>query len=347
MANTIDGIVKCDISIESPAVSEESMSGLLLVVPGSGKSDGTVKYYTKDSELVEDGYAEDSEAYLAAQTAFAQSPAPDGIYVVPVIDEEGATAAVERALFTDGWYHVLPAGIDHKDYNALAVLIETKEKLLGITLPAGEETPILQSKLMRTHVWRLAKNQDTKYDKYLHVAIAAKTSSYNPGSETWAFKQLSLITAGEFNSSEVVAMDAANENYYVCVAKKNITQGGKVLGDEWIDTIRFRDWLKNKIQLNIYNVKLSNTKVPFTDGGITLIENALKAALKAGQTAGGISEDFYDEDGNKTPGYTTYAPLASSFSKDQKKSRRLTGLTWSAYLAGAIHVTQLSGRLGY
>lgn len=347
MANTIDGIVKCDISIESPATSEESMSGLLLVVPGLDGTDGKVKYYTELSELSGDGYTEESATYQAAQTALAQNPAPEGIYVVSVMAEEEPTAAVQRALSTDGWYHILPAGIEHTKYNALSIWTETQEKLLGITLAAGEESPILQSGLMRTHAWRLAENQNTDYDKYLHVAIAAQTSSYAPGSETWAFKQLSLITAGEFSSSEIMEMDAVCENYYVGIAKKNITQNGKVLGDEWIDIIRFRDWLKNRIQLNIYNVKLTNPKVPFTDGGITLIENALKAALKAGQTAGGISEDFYDEDGNKTPGYTTYAPLASSFTKAQKKSRKLTGLTWSAYLAGAIHITQLSGKLGY
>ena len=40
MANTIDGIVKCDISIESPAVSEESMSGLLILVGEKADDDG-------------------------------------------------------------------------------------------------------------------------------------------------------------------------------------------------------------------------------------------------------------------------------------------------------------------
>lgn len=348
MANTIDGIVKCDISIESPAVSEESMSGLLILVGEKAEEDdGTVKYYTDLESVEKAGYGTDSVAYLAVQTAFAQQPSPDGIYLVAVKNEEEPTAAVQRALHTDGWYHILPAGVDHNKYNALAVFVETTEKLLGLTLDAGETTPILQSGLMRTHVWRLASNQKTAYDPYLHVAICAKTSGYDPGSETWAFKQLSLITPGEFDSNQINTMDEANENYYVCITKKNITQNGKVLGDEWIDTIRFRDWLKNKIQLGVYNVYLLNTKVPFLDSGISLIQNAVSYALKKGQEAGGISGDFYDEDGNKTPGFTIYAPLASSFTAAQKKSRKLTGLKWSAYLAGAIHVTELSGKLGY
>lgn len=348
MANTIDGIVKCDISIESPAASEESMSGLLIITPAADDDEnGAIKYYTELSAMATDGYSAQSAAYLAAQTAFSQNPAPEGVYVVGVLKEEEPTAALERALNTDGWYHILPAGIDHKKYNALAVYTESQEKMLGITLAAAEESPIIQSGLMRTHVWRLADNQSTEYDPYLHVAICAKTSSYNPGSETWAFKQLTLITPGIFSSNDVTKMDEACENYYVEIAKKNISQGGKVLGDEWIDIIRFRDWLKSKIQTEVYNVYLANDKVPFTDAGIALIENALEAALKAGQTAGGIAEDFYDNDGTKTPGYSIYAPLASSFTAAQKKSRKLTGLTWKAYLSGAIHAVSLSGKLGY
>ena len=347
MANTINGIVNCSISLESPAMSEESMSGMLLLASVADKKNGDIKHYTSLTTLEEDGYKESSDLYKAAQVAFAQDPAPDGVYVVTLKEDEEPTDAVKRALKTDGWYHVLPVGIAHEKYNALATYIETTEKLLGITLTAKEKSPITQSGLLRTHVWRLAESQSTDLDAFLHVAITAKTSSYDPGSETWALKQLSLINPGDFTETEINTMDQANENYFVCIAKKNVTQGGKVLGDEWIDTIRFRDWLKNKIQLNVYNVMLANKKIPFTDSGITLIQNALISALKAGQNAGGISEDFFDEDGNETKGFETTAPLASSFTAAQKKSRTLTGITWFAYLAGAIHVVKLTGTLGY
>ena len=99
--------------------------------------------------------------------------------------------------------------------------------------------------------------------------------------------------------------------------------------------------------MNVFNILVTNDKVPFTDGGITLVENALKAALQAGQNAGGIDTDSIDENGNLLPGYTTYAPLASSFTAAQKKSRKLTGLKWNARLSGAIHLTELGGKLGY
>lgn len=347
MANTIDGIVKCDIDLTSPAVSEESYSGLLIIGPqprSGGESVLNISSYGDLTAVEEAGFTENDPVYLAAQTAFAQSPKPDKIYISVIKDEEEPIAAVKRAIGTDGWYFALPAGIDHASYNAIAVYIETTEKQFAFTVAADEENPVIQAGLLRSHLWRLAENQNTAYDPYEHVAICARVASYTPGSETWAFKSLSLITPGEFSNTDT--MDANCENYYVCIAKKNVTQGGKVLGDEWIDTIRFRDWLKNKIQMNCFNVFVLNTKVAFTDGGISLLENATISALKEGRTNGGIADDSYDEDNNKVPGYTTSFPLAASISAAQKKSRNLKDAKWTAVLAGAIHCIELKGTLG-
>ena len=78
-----------------------------------------------------------------------------------------------------------------------------------------------------------------------------------------------------------------------------------------------------------------------------LKENPSVETIYALPGNGGIAQDFYDEDGNKTAGYTTTAPLAASLSAEQKKTRNLPDLKWTAYLAGAIHCTEISGTLGY
>ena len=198
---------------------------------------------------------------------------------------------------------------------------------------------------MRTCVWRLAENQDTDYDPYLHVAICAKAASYTPGSETWAYKN----TVPDYSRGVCgFRGDGFRKRKLLCVhRKKEHHQGGKVLGDEWIDTIRFRDWLKNQIQMNCFNVLVQNAKVPYTDAGIGLIQNAVIAALKEGQANGGIARIFTMRNGNKTAGYTTTAPLAASLSAEQKKTRNLPDLKWTAYLAGAIHAPRLAGHWGY
>lgn len=356
MAKNIDGIVKCDISISSPAVSSESFSGLLLVGPPPADETEVdpVAVYSSFEAVQDAGYKEADPVYTAAMVAFAQSPKPDKVYVASIqktepmgeTDEE-PTETVKRALGTDGWYFILPAGVESTKFDALAAYVETTQKMLGVTYEAKEEDSISTKGLWRSNAWKLADNQTSPYDKYLHVAICAAIAYLAPGTETWSFKSLALITPGEFSDTEIAKMDESCLNYYVCIAKKNITQGGKVLGDEWIDVIRFRDWLKNQIQMNCFNVFVMNPKVAYVDSGIALLHNAVIAALKSGQEVGGIAPDSYDENDNKIPGYTSSAPLAASLSPAQKKSRVLPDIKWSAYLAGAIHCVEVSGTLGY
>ena len=85
--------------------------------------------------------------------------------------------------------------------------------------------------------------------------------------------------------------------------------------------IRFRDWLKNDMQLRIINTIVKNSKIPYTDKGIGIIHNQMIASLKEGVRRGGISEDAYDEEDNRIPGYITSVPLAANLTDEQKASR--------------------------
>ncbi|MGL5433807.1 MAG: DUF3383 family protein [Lachnospiraceae bacterium] len=357
MANSIDGIVNMSISLESPAVSSASYSGGLIVGMPPVKKGTTVKGFEKYSSLsglTEAGYASTDPVYKAAMVWFSQDPQPTELYVATTLatTEEGGTyeepvVAIQRAHIYSGWYGVLPAGIDHEKYAAIADYIETTEKICVFTLDHGEELAFIKKSYNRTFIERLASDQTDEADKFQHVAQTAKCFSYSPGEETWAFKSLSGITAGIFTDSQVAAMDKAHENYFVEIAGSKITQGGAMLSGEWIDVIRFRDWLKNDMQMRVFNLFVMLPKVAYTDQGIGLIENAMKASLRQGQTLGGIAEDSFDGNGTKISGWTTSVPLAASLSQEQKKNRKLPGCVFTARLAGAIHAAEIKGTLGY
>lgn len=87
--------------------------------------------------------------------------------------------------------------------------------------------------------------------------------------------------------------------------------------------------------------------MPYTDAGISLVQNQMIASLKSGQDAGGIAESEFDEDGTEIPGYVTSVPLAASLSASEKASRKLTKCKFKARLAGAIHFAELKGSLTY
>lgn len=95
---------------------------------------------------------------------------------------------------------------------------------------------------------RTAVIHATAENDCVNCAYAARFLSYDPGSEQWCFKSLSMVSAQGLSTTDIASLEARNISYYTTVGSKAMVQGGKVSGGEWIDTIRFRDWLKTEIQ---------------------------------------------------------------------------------------------------
>ena len=120
-----------------------------------------------------------------------------------------------------------------------------------------------------------------------------------------------------------------------------------VAAGEWIDVIRFRDWLKEEISVNVFNLLINREKVPYTDEGIAQVEARIRDALVLGQRRGGVAPTEYDEEGRENLGFTVTVPLASSVSANTKAKRKLTDVFFTARLAGAIHFVEIKGSLTY
>ena len=175
----------------------------------------------------------------------------------------------------------------------------------------------------------------------------AKCFGYAPGTETWHLKALSSIVPSILTTNEKNALAEKNINTFLRYAGSNVTVGGTVLAGEWIDVIRFRDWLKSEMQTRVFNAVKANRKVPFTDNGIRMIEGAMESTLKDGQDIGGIASTEYDPDGNDIAGFKVYVPTASELTEAERKSRKLSGCHYTARLAGAIHLVEIEGFLTF
>ena len=182
---------------------------------------------------------------------------------------------------------------------------------------------------------------------YPEVGVMSRCFTAVPGSETWANKKLAGVKVDPLTETQFIVLRNKNVNTFERFRNMSLTQTGKVSAGEWIDVIRFRDWLAEEIKVNVLNVIVNNEKVPYTDSGIAIIEGAIRQSLRQGQVNGGIAPVEYDEDGNKNLGYTVEVPLASNISANQKASRILTDVKFTARLSGAIHVVEIRGSLTY
>lgn len=348
MSEILDNIVNCSISIESP-VEDGASFGTILIIGDTPAKKGEhfrdTDKYASLPEVMDAGWLEADAVYQAAAAAFGQEPGPQIVYIAVrrETETEGTledfSETVKRSLEKPGWYGLALAGAQEEDCVSAAELVETAEKIFSFSTDKMEN-PLSGKEFMRTFGIH-------SEDPYANVAWMAAVFSLDPGSETWAYKTLKGVVPSELTTREMRLLDENGLNYYVACAGRNITRDGKMAAGEWIDIIRFRDWLKNQMQIRIYELFVKNPKIPYTDAGIALVENQMEAVLASGQKTGGIAETEYDENDDPVYGYTVSVPLAARISSEQKARRVLKDCRFTARLAGAIHVTELKGNLVY
>lgn len=343
--NLLDKLVKVDISISGVVADAESFDNILIVgpAPSTTPKDAPpmVGAYASVAEVQSAGFGATDPIYVAASIAFANGASL--LYIAIQQSSEEIEDTLNRAIETAGWYGFALCGDNASNYSKAAVWADANNKLFGFTV-SGTTNSVGTSSVYSFGF--ASKSIDTyPNNAYTHIAAMVAAMKFVAGSETWAYKSLSGIEPENFTTAEMQALESAGLNYFVKCAGKNITLNGKTVSGEWIDIIRFRDWLQNDMQKRIYNVLTMNSKVAYTSAGITLIENQMLASLMQGQANGGIAETEFDNEGNEIPGFTTSVPDAVSISDADKAERALKNCKFTARLAGAIHLVEVNGRI--
>lgn len=344
----LSDIVNVQIRIASPVASQESFNNLLLVGLGPDAAGATkpkrVTVYSDLKSVKDAGYTINHSIYKAAAVAFSQNPQPTVLYVGlrDVINgtPENITTVMDDALNTLGWYAwSIPNGTTD-DLQAGMEWTEANEKLFGFTWTTQTCPVTGGDAFYRTH-------GHYSSNPYFDVGLAIVALGYLPGQETWDLKTVAAVSADNLTANEMRLLRDANMGYYVKYAGRAVSQVGKTLAGEWIDVIRFRDWLQNDMQIRIFNILLKYPKIPYTNQGIAKIENQMIASLKQGQKQDGVAPDEFDSEGNLVPGFIVTVPNATEVPDTDKVSRVLNGCIFNARLAGAIQAVNVSGNLVY
>jgi hypothetical protein len=169
---------------------------------------------------------------------------------------------------------------------------------------------------------------------FIGAAWGGRVLPLDPGSETWAYKALAGVAQYTLTPTQRANALAKNVNIYETVAGLPMTNTGIVSAGEYIDVIRFRDWLVARIQERVASLLANANKVPFTDAGIAQVEAEVRAQLREGVGVGGLSD-------NPMPKVTV--PKAKDVSSGDKAARILRNVQFDAVLAGAIHSLVISG----
>jgi len=354
MAN-IDRVVNVQISLQTAGITSLNFSDLLLFGPYTSPDSSLVNIITDPDQLIDTfGVLDTDPMYLAAETFFAQIPHPPRLFIgkdTALPDPTPDLIALNNE--NSDWYGI--CDVTHTETRALHIgqWVEAHEKLyvtvlsdpLNASAPASDTTSTGHT-LKTANLFRTAWWYHSEPEMFPDIAIAARSFTKYPGQETWANQRLNDVDSLFLPETTAQNVFGKNGNTFEPFRNIAITQNGKTAGGEWIDVIRFRDWLCDEIKVNIFQQMVDN-RIPYTDPGIAIIRSRLQQSLDRGVFRGGIAPAEIDADGNIIPSYTISVPLAASVPPNVKATRVLQDVYFTARLAGAIHVVQIQGVLTY
>lgn len=163
-------------------------------------------------------------------------------------------------------------------------------------------------------------------------------AKYLPAEATWAYKDLTANPEVEISGIDF-AQDTFvrdnNGNTYTITGGAEVTLDGKVCGGEYLDIMRGTDWLQAKLVEGAYAPLIANPRVPFTDGGIGLEENAIRGVLTEAEI--NLLNAEYTE---------LVVPKEADVSQADKAARNYPGFEFTATYQGAIQKVGISGTIG-
>lgn len=245
--------------------------------------------------------------------------------------------------FSDWYALILTRGITEaeqlQDIEQAAVFMESQFKIYGYSIDQADMitalTTDIASILKGKALDRTFGIYSADQANYPEAALLGLQLPKDPGSSTWKFKSLSLITPDILTDTATINLGAKNVNFYETVANINIISGeGVVAGGEYLDIIRGADWLQARMAERIFTRLINSEKVPFTADGIASIETDMRAQLDEA-----VEADFV------TPDYIIVTPDIDSVDPGDKATRFLDGMEFEAPLVGAVHKAKISGRL--
>jgi hypothetical protein len=342
-------IVNVQITRQTRAVSRVGF-GTLLIVGEHAIFAERVRYYADIDALVDDGFAVGDEIYKAAAAALSQSPRPVRIGVgrKAAVGETWVEAMTAIRNYNDEWYGLVITSRVEADVLAVAGWVETQIKIFGTSsddigiLDAGDVGDIV-SQLQDLGYARTFAFYHDEVDQYVEAALFGKQLPKDPGTESWKFKTLAAVTADQLTESQALAALDKGANLYQSIGGVSITREGNMVEGEFIDIIHGVDWLQARMTERIYSRLVNLPKVPYTDGGIAVVESEIRGQLQDAQTVGFIAGDTLDEQDHVVPAFTITVPRAADVPANDKAERVLNGVSFNATLAGAIHAVNVNG----
>lgn len=337
----LNQIIDVQITRETQIPSQVGFGIPLLVGDSDRFAAGErVRTYGSIEEVEADFTAGDFEITMA-RNAFSQSPSPTQIMIGQVEAADSGnyvTALTAIQAVNDDWYGLAVETRLEADILAIAAWVEARIKIFcalssDAAVKSATAGNVLED-LVAAAYERTFLLYSEDLDDHAGAAWLGKQLPKLPGGTNWAYQTLAGITVDSLSLTEQNNITNNKGSIYTVVNDINHTQFGQVASGEWVDVMRGSDFIQVRMQEKVYFQLINSDRIPYTENGIAVIENAMRDVLKQARDVNGIITEFE---------ITT--PALADISAIDKGNRFLPDMTFVATLAGAINKTQIRGRL--
>lgn len=241
----------------------------------------------------------------------------------------------------DTWYALYTAYNSAAYVEGASAWIETQKKIYvpdvpdtkAITVAVGGGGADVADVLHTSAITRTAIAYHPRQASMLGAGWLGAVLPIDPGGETWKWKTPATVAPVKLTATHRVNLRAKKANTIESIAGRNITWEGTFAGGGFIDVVRGLDFIDDDMTKAVFGVLADASKVPFTDEGITLVENEIRGSLGRAVAMGILVAGSVD----------ISVPKASAVSSTNRGSRILPSMRWTAKLAGAIHKVVING----
>jgi len=183
--------------------------------------------------------------------------------------------------------------------------------------------------------------------EYPEISILGRASTVNFNVKNsvliLAFKQGPAMTTANLDPTQLKALESYNGNAFIDVAGNVMFYNGIMADGTWFDTVQGVEWLGQKVQVNVFNLfYTSNTKIPWTDTGVGMVNQQVTLALELAKTNGLIAPG-YDNEGTFYPDGYKVISTDLELLQSQKGKRIWEGTSFIAIGSGALQGAVISG----
>lgn len=259
----------------------------------------------------------------------------------PTTDPGLATDLSAIQGFDEEWSGLVLDSNSPAEVASAATFIEARIKIfaadayLSDVVDSGSATDICSVLLLAQRERTYTYWTEGRVSAYYAAALMARVfaASPTPGRETWHRQTIAAVEIyGLLPQGRQQVLVDKRCNHLEPVAGSQITIGGVVAAPQFIDTIRYVDFLAAQVKFLIDDVLNRQTqlegKVPFTDPGIAITAAPIRVFLQNEVAAKALAPE---------PAPELTAPKAVDVSVADRAERILTGIQIDARYAGAIH----------